>query len=222
MDHNDVRLNATTLVLNLTHNLTNDVVDDDDDYYYDDYDMDKPLVTVVFSWFFIVLFLVVFIIGLGGNCLVCFAVWRNPRMRSATNIFLVNLAVADLLVVLICLPPTAAEDFFGFWHLGVEMCKIAKFVQVSHSPVWFVLLCYVLPLCCVLLCCSVLFCALFCGAVSFCAVLCFVVLFCAVLCFVVLFCAVLSFVVLCCAVLFCAVLSFVVLCCAVLPVLITG
>ena len=130
MGRNDVPLNAT-LVLNLTHNLTDDGgVDDEDDYY--DYDLDKPLVTVVFSWFFIVLFLVVFIVGLGGNCLVCFAVWRNPRMRSATNIFLVNLAVADLLVVLICLPPTAAEDFFGFWHLGVEMCKIAKFVQVSQ------------------------------------------------------------------------------------------
>ena len=196
MDHNDVRLNATTLVLNLTHNLTDDVFDDDDDYYYDDYDLDKPLVTVVFSWFFIVLFLVVFIVGLGGNCLVCFAVWRNPRMRSATNIFLVNLAVADLLVVLICLPPTAAEDFFGFWHLGVEMCKIAKFVQVSHVPVWFVLLCTVLSLCCVLfllccaaLCCAVLFCALLCCAVLFCALLCCAVFF--VLCFALLCCSVL-------------------------------
>ena len=210
MDHNDVRLNATTLVLNLTHNLTDDVVDDDDDYYYDDYDLDKPLVTVVFSWFFIVLFLVVFIVGLGGNCLVCFAVWRNPRMRSATNIFLVNLAVADLLVVLICLPPTAAEDFFGFWHLGVEMCKIAKFVQVSHVPVWFVLLCTVLSLCCVLF-------LLLCGAVLCCAVLCFVVLCCVVLCFVVLccvFCALLCCVVLCCAEFCCVVLCCVGLCCA--------
>jgi hypothetical protein len=91
----------------------------------------KPVATLVFQWFFIVLFVVVFVVGLGGNCLVCFAVWRNPRMRSATNIFLVNLAVADLLVGLICLPPTAVEDFFGIWHLGLEMCKIAKYVQVS-------------------------------------------------------------------------------------------
>ncbi|XP_076441011.1 neuromedin-B receptor-like [Babylonia areolata] len=96
---------------------------------YSGYDATKPTATLVISWIFIALFVVVFIVGLGGNCLVCFAVWRNPRMRSVTNIFLVNLAVADLLVVLICLPPTAAEDFFGFWHLGLEMCKIVKYVQ---------------------------------------------------------------------------------------------
>ncbi|KAL8604708.1 hypothetical protein ACOMHN_017667 [Nucella lapillus] len=112
-----------TLILNLSTNGTSD--------HYDD-DFPRPLATIVVSWLFVVLFLVVFVVGLGGNCLVCFAVWRNPRMRSATNIFLVNLAVADLLVVLICLPPTATEDFFGVWHLGLEMCKIAKFVQFSE------------------------------------------------------------------------------------------
>ncbi|XP_076462057.1 orexin receptor type 2-like [Babylonia areolata] len=113
----------TTLILNLTTNTSMA----GDSHYEDDFP--RPLSTVIVSWVFVVLFLVVFVVGLGGNCLVCFAVWRNPRMRSATNIFLVNLAVADLLVVLICLPPTATEDFFGVWHLGLEMCKIAKFVQ---------------------------------------------------------------------------------------------
>lgn len=83
----------------------------------------------------ITLFIIVFFLGLGGNCLVCFVVWRNPRMRSATNIFLVNLAVADFMVILICLPPTAVEDSFGFWYLGLEMCKIVKYVQVG--PVLF-------------------------------------------------------------------------------------
>ncbi|KAK7501219.1 hypothetical protein BaRGS_00007704, partial [Batillaria attramentaria] len=87
------------------------------------------IIQAFFSWLFIGLFVIVFVVGLGGNCLVCFAVWRNPRMRSATNIFLVNLAVADLLVVLICLPPTAVEDTFGFWYLGLAMCKVVKFVQ---------------------------------------------------------------------------------------------
>ncbi|XP_070194142.1 orexin receptor type 2-like [Littorina saxatilis] len=123
MDHKNMLVNATTVVVNITDNSSTD--------YYDDYWPEPPrsLVAVIFSWLFVILFIVVFVIGLGGNILVCFAVWRNPRMRSATNIFLVNLAVADLLVVLICLPPTAAEDFFGFWHLGLEMCKIAKYVQ---------------------------------------------------------------------------------------------
>ncbi|XP_059176057.1 orexin receptor type 2-like, partial [Physella acuta] len=78
---------------------------------------------------FILLSAIVLVIGLVGNCLVCFAVWRNPRMRSATNIFLVNLAVADFLVILICLPPTITEDITQNWYLGKEMCKVVKCLQ---------------------------------------------------------------------------------------------
>ena len=50
----------------------------------------------------------VFIIGFVGNVLVIIAVARGGQMmrHSATNIFLTNLAVADLLVIIICLPTT--------------------------------------------------------------------------------------------------------------------
>lgn len=92
---------------------------------------EDPLDVIIVNWLFILFSAVVLVIGLLGNCLVWFAVWRNPRMRSATNIFLVNLAVADFLVILICLPPTVAEDITGVWYLGQEMCKIVKCLQVS-------------------------------------------------------------------------------------------
>ena len=50
----------------------------------------------------------VFVAGLVGNLLVAFAVLRGSRTmrRCVTNIFLVNLAAADLLVVLACIPFT--------------------------------------------------------------------------------------------------------------------
>ena len=50
----------------------------------------------------------VFIVGFVGNVLVIIAVARGGQMmrHSATNIFLTNLAVADLLVIIICLPIT--------------------------------------------------------------------------------------------------------------------
>ena len=49
----------------------------------------------------------VFCIGLVGNSLVPFAVLRTKNLRRCvTNIFLVNLAVADLLVILACVPFT--------------------------------------------------------------------------------------------------------------------
>jgi len=48
----------------------------------------------------------VFIVGFVGNVLVIIAVARGGQMirHSATNIFLTNLAVADLLVIIVCVP----------------------------------------------------------------------------------------------------------------------
>lgn len=50
----------------------------------------------------------VFLVGLFGNLLVILAVFRGEREMSLciTNIFLVNLAIADLLVITTCLPLT--------------------------------------------------------------------------------------------------------------------
>ena len=56
--------------------------------------------------------------------MVVYIVLRNRDMRNATNVFLLNLSVADLLVVLICMPSALAE-FYGkdVWYLGPIMCK---------------------------------------------------------------------------------------------------
>ncbi|XP_041356649.1 orexin receptor type 1-like [Gigantopelta aegis] len=83
----------------------------------------------IYLWLFVILSAGVFALGLLGNVLVWFAVWRNPRMRSATNVFLVNLAVADFLVILVCLPPTVLNDVTGQWLLGQEMCKAIQYLQ---------------------------------------------------------------------------------------------
>lgn len=84
-----------------------------------------------YEWLFVVLFIVVFIFGLVGNCLVCFAVWKNNHLKTVTNYFLVNLAIADFSVILICLPPTFIHDIMESWFLGLAMCKIVVYLQVS-------------------------------------------------------------------------------------------
>lgn len=48
----------------------------------------------------------VFIIGIVGNSFVVTIVCRSPKMRTVTNIFIANLALADILVLVICLPAT--------------------------------------------------------------------------------------------------------------------
>ena len=86
------------------------------------------------EWFLIGAYAVVFFAGLVGNGLVCFAVWRNHSMRTVTNYFIVNLAVADFLVITICLPPTVVGDVTETWYLGRAMCKIVNYLQVSGRP----------------------------------------------------------------------------------------
>lgn len=41
-----------------------------------------------FEWILIMVYLVVFVVGIGGNFLVCFAVWKNHSMRTVTNYFI--------------------------------------------------------------------------------------------------------------------------------------
>lgn len=59
-----------------------------------------------------VAYLIVFTVGLVGNCFVIAVVYRSPRMRTVTNFFIVNLAVADILVICFCLPATLMSNIF--------------------------------------------------------------------------------------------------------------
>lgn len=83
-----------------------------------------------YEWILIGTHTVVFIIGLVGNALVCIAVYRNHTMRTVTNYFIVNLAVADFMVILFCLPPTVLWDVTETWFLGNALCKMLLYFQV--------------------------------------------------------------------------------------------
>lgn len=52
------------------------------------------------------------VLVIGGNCLVIAAVFCSNKLRSVTNFFIVNLAVADLLVGLAVLPFSATWEVF--------------------------------------------------------------------------------------------------------------
>ncbi|XP_041451598.1 neuropeptide SIFamide receptor-like [Drosophila obscura] len=61
---------------------------------------------------YIVAYIVVFLVGLIGNSFVIAVVLRAPRMRTVTNYFIVNLAIADILVIVFCLPATLIGNIF--------------------------------------------------------------------------------------------------------------
>ncbi|GLG94199.1 Neuropeptide SIFamide receptor [Gryllus bimaculatus] len=82
-----------------------------------------------YEWGLIAMHSLVFIVGLIGNALVCVAVYRNHSMRTVTNYFIVNLALADFMVILFCLPPTVLWDVTETWFMGTVGCKIVLYMQ---------------------------------------------------------------------------------------------
>lgn len=84
-----------------------------------------------YEWIVVIVYILTFMVGLTGNVLVCFAVWRNRQMRTITNMFIVNLSIADLGILIICLPPTLLVDVTETWFMGLAMCKFVYFLMVS-------------------------------------------------------------------------------------------
>lgn len=56
---------------------------------------------------------IIFIISLIGNALVVSVVMIKPGMRSVTNLFIANLAIADILVAVFCIPITLLDNIFS-------------------------------------------------------------------------------------------------------------
>ncbi|KAK0086295.1 hypothetical protein PV326_005613 [Microctonus aethiopoides] len=75
----------------------------------------------------------VMVLGIIGNLMVPLVVLRGKDMRNSTNIFLVNLSIADLCVLLICAPTVLVEVNSGpqVWPLGEHMYLGYEFLQSS-------------------------------------------------------------------------------------------
>ncbi|KAH8243797.1 hypothetical protein KR032_010206 [Drosophila birchii] len=85
--------------------------------------------SLAMSIVYCVAYIVVFLVGLIGNSFVIAVVLRAPRMRTVTNYFIVNLAIADILVIVFCLPATLIGNIFVPWMLGWLMCKFVPYIQ---------------------------------------------------------------------------------------------
>lgn len=71
------------------------------------------------------LYALIFLVSVIGNALVCIVIARRRRMRTVTNYFILNLAIADLAITCICIPfdiPVQENDYI--WPYGPFMCRI--------------------------------------------------------------------------------------------------
>ncbi|XP_019482026.1 PREDICTED: neuropeptide FF receptor 1 isoform X1 [Hipposideros armiger] len=78
---------------------------------------------------FIVAYVLIFLLCMVGNSLVCFIVLKNRHMRTVTNIFILNLAVSDLLVGIFCMPTTLVDNLITGWPFDNATCKMSGLVQ---------------------------------------------------------------------------------------------
>ncbi|XP_052752841.1 growth hormone secretagogue receptor type 1-like isoform X2 [Galleria mellonella] len=82
-------------------------------------------------------------LGVIGNVMVPIVILKTKDMRNSTNIFLVNLSIADLMVLLVCTPTVLVEvnSKPETWVLGRELCLAVPFVEltVTHASVLTIL-----------------------------------------------------------------------------------
>ncbi|XP_021702487.1 trissin receptor isoform X1 [Aedes aegypti] len=89
---------------------------------------------------FITLYSLVFCCCFFGNLLVILVVTLSRRLRSITNFFLANLAVADLCVGVFCVMQNLTIYLIESWVFGDFLCKMYQFVHsLSYTASIFIL-----------------------------------------------------------------------------------
>ncbi|CAO1333898.1 unnamed protein product [Diamesa serratosioi] len=89
---------------------------------------------------FITLYTLVFCCCFFGNLLVILVVTLSRRLRSITNFFLANLAVADFCVGIFCVLQNLSIYLIPSWVFGEFLCKMYQFVHsLSYTASIFIL-----------------------------------------------------------------------------------
>ncbi|VDM91335.1 unnamed protein product, partial [Onchocerca ochengi] len=77
----------------------------------------------------IVSFCIIFCLSVVGNAVVVAVILQQHSMRSVTNIYLLNLAISDLMLSVICMPPTLVSSVIYCWMFGDLLCKLFAYLQ---------------------------------------------------------------------------------------------
>jgi hypothetical protein len=71
--------------------------------------------------------------GVVGNALVIFLVVKHRGLRTTINYYLINLAVADIIISMFCIWIHLIDSVSGApWVLGPFICKISGFLQSEY------------------------------------------------------------------------------------------
>lgn len=79
---------------------------------------------------FITAFIILILVAAAGNLVVIWIVLAHKRMRTVTNYFLVNLALADTLISLLNTLFASTFLLYQDWWYGTFWCKFSTFISL--------------------------------------------------------------------------------------------
>jgi|JYMV01.1.fsa_nt_gi hypothetical protein len=75
------------------------------------------------------LYSLIFFLSVVGNILVILTLVQNKRMRTVTNVFLLNLAISDLFIAILCMPFNTIPLILQNFIFGKFMCICVRYLQ---------------------------------------------------------------------------------------------
>ncbi|XP_052026141.1 G-protein coupled receptor 83-like [Apodemus sylvaticus] len=72
---------------------------------------------------------VIIVISLFGNSLVCQVFVKHKEIKKSTGLLIFNLAISDILIILLNSPFALARFLSGQWVFGRIMCHVSRFAQ---------------------------------------------------------------------------------------------
>ena len=151
----DIKLNSTPISLAVNYTIpsseeeftTNTMlinIDSNDTRVPSTLDHIEISITQIFT--LILPYIIIFLLAIVGNALVIITLGANRRMRSVTNMFLLNLAVSDLLLGVFCMPFTLVGVLLKQFIFGSVMCSLIPYLQGLYSIYFSYILSIFIPL----------------------------------------------------------------------------
>ncbi|XP_072300687.1 endothelin receptor type B [Eucyclogobius newberryi] len=85
--------------------------------------------------------ILVFVVGILGNVALLKIISANKSMRSGPNILIANLALGDLIHIVIDIPINTYRLIAEDWPFGLVLCKLVPFVQKASVGITVLSLC---------------------------------------------------------------------------------
>ncbi len=97
--------------------------------------IEMPLDVMIFGS---IVYVLLFSIGITGNTLTIYVLTQKKKMQNFTNYLLANLAIADTLILLSCMPTSIHDLFskersFNLFYLNRFFLNIILFIEINKD-----------------------------------------------------------------------------------------